>query len=271
MKRIVFFCLFVVLIFCTSCSSKDDPYTRFKGNDLHLKSGDKELFWFSCIHTNDPEHEMFDDIENQFNSFKPDYVLVEGNFNRNTYGTELDAKLEGESAYATFLANKSNIEIGSIEPPYEMQIQLLLKTYEEDDILAMYILRQISQIQRESQNVDIDFFEYMVPYTQNMITKDFTYSYMDIDNDFIVRILEPHIETKVDNDNWKKISAGSIVYNGNGLIHSIYNDVRDYRDTYSVNLISNKLKKYNRIFIMMGADHIKAQEEDLRKLFNDME
>ena len=271
MKRILFVCICIALLVCTSCSNQHDPYARFKGKDLNLKSGYKELFWFSGIHNNNPEHEMFDDIKDKFISFKPDLVLVEGNANNKIYTSEINAKLEGESAYVTYLSNESNIEIMSIEPPFENQIQLLLKTYKEDDILAMYILRQIYQIQRENQYVDINFFEYMVRYTEGLITKESSYSNKDIDSDFIVRILEPHIKIMIDNDNWKRVDAESIVYSDNGIINSIYTDVLKYRDEYSIDLISEKLKHYNRIFIMMGADHIKAQEEELRKIFDEIQ
>lgn len=269
MKRIFFYTCIIMLI-CMSCSVQDDPYARFKGKDLHLKNKDKELFWFSGIHNNDPEHEMFDDIKKQFTAFKPDYVLVEGDSDKYVYENEIEAKLKGESAYVTYLSTERNIEVGSIEPPVEMQIQKLLKTYEENDILAMYILRQIIQIQRESQNVNIDFFEYMIPFTQHYISNGFSYNRKDVDNEFIVRILEPHIKIRIDKVNWKQVDAYEIVYGKDGIIHSIYTDVLNYRDEYSIDLIANKLKSYNRIFIMMGADHIKAQEKELRKIFDDM-
>lgn len=268
MRKIFLFICIAIFIF-TSCGVQDDSYARVKGKDLHLISDEKELFWFSGIHNNNPKHEMFNDIKKQFTTFKPDYVLVEGDANKYSYTSEIHAKSKGESAYVSYLCDKGNIEVGSIEPPIETQIHQLLKTYKENDILAMYILRQINQIQRESQNVNINFFNYIVPFTQRYVSKEFSYSSKDIDNDFIVRILEPHIKMKINNDNWKQVDAYSIVYSNNGIIHSIYTNVLNYRDEYSIGLISNKLKSYNRIFIMMGADHIKAQEKALRKIFDE--
>ena len=135
----------------------------------------------------------------------------------------------------------------------------------------MYILRQVNQIQRESENVDINFFEYIIPFTQKYISKELSYSKEDINNEFIARILEPYIKMRIDNDNWKQVDAYSIVYRNNGIIHTIYTDVLNYRDEYSISLISDKLKSYNRIFIMMGADHIKTQEKELRKIFDEFQ
>ncbi len=267
MKKILF-CVCIAIFMCTSCSIKGDPYTRFKGKDLHLKSGDKELFWFSGVHNNNPEHEMFDDIKKQFISFKPDYVFVEGDANKYNYSSEINAKLKGESAYVSYLSKENNIKVGRIEPTIETEVNKLLKTYEEEDILAMYILRQINQMQRESENVDINFFEYIIPFAQKYISKEFSYSKEDINNDFIARILELYTKMRIDNDNWKQVDAYSIVYRNNGIIHTIYTDVLNYRDEYSISLISDKLKSYNRIFIMMGADHIKTQEKELRKIFD---
>jgi len=214
---------------------------------------------------------MFDDIKNKFDSFKPDYVLVEGGFNDRYYKNELDAKLQGESGYVAYLAKESNIAVGTMEPPTEEQIKKLLITYDEDDILVMYLLRQIYQIQRESQNVDINFFDYITSFTKRYISKGFSYSYEDVDNDFITKLLEPYINIKIDNDNWKQIDVHRVVYMNNGIINSIYTDVLNYRDEYAVYIISEKLKSYNRIFYIMGTDHMKAQQGELRKIFDDME
>jgi hypothetical protein len=115
MKRI-FFLICIIALICTSCSTQSDLYAKFKGKDLHLKNGDKELFWFSGIHNNNPEHEMFNDIKKQFIAFKPDYVLVEGNADKRTYESETNAKLNGESAYVAYLAAQSNIAVGTTEP-----------------------------------------------------------------------------------------------------------------------------------------------------------
>jgi hypothetical protein len=273
MKRLVTILLFAVIILFMGCSDSRDPYDSFKGQDLHLINGDKELFWFSGMHTNNPKHIMFEDIKAQFELFNPNFVLVEGGFNKDIYKyetDELNAKLNGESAYVAFLCGQNDIEVGSMEPPVPMQIDMLTETYDENSILAMYILRQIYQKKRESQNVDINFMEYMISFSQYIVSEGLSFNVEDIDEDFIVNILEPYTGFRVNNDNWKQINAHEMVYVKEGIVHSIYTDILNYRDEYSVNLIKEMFEEYNRVFVMMGADHIENQKEELIEFFEDM-
>jgi len=136
-------------------------------------------------------------------------------------------------------------------------MKFLQKNYKSSDILAMYMLRQINQMQRESENKSVDFFNYL---------KKFVNKYQLIDDsetvnvDGIIRLIEPHIGFKVTTKNWKSIDAYEIGYKEKGTTNSIYIDILDFRDEYSVKLIKEKLQEYDRLFIMMGADHIKAQK-----------
>jgi len=180
------------------------------------------LFWFSGIYSNDPNHEMFDDIKKAFTRF--------------------------EVAYVTYLSKQDNIPVSSIEESIEEQMKSLKNMYKSTDILAMYMLRQINQMQRESENKSIDFFGYM---------RNFLKKYQSIndsktvDVNEIVELLEPHFGFKVSNKNWKSINAYEIVYKETGIINSIYTDVLSFRDEYSVRLIKEKLQEYDRLFIMM--------------------
>jgi len=172
-----------------------------------------------------------------------------------------------EVAYVTYLSKQDNIPVSSIEESIEEQMKSLKNMYKSTDILAMYMLRQINQMQRESENKSIDFFGYM---------KNFLKKYQSIndsktvDVNEIVELLEPHFGFKVSNKNWKSINAYEIVYKETGIINSIYTDVLSFRDEYSVRLIKEKLQEYDRLFIMMGADHIKIQKKYLENYFNEL-
>jgi hypothetical protein len=173
--------------------------------------------------------------------------------------------LYGESAYVTYLSKKDNIPVSSIEPPIDEQLSFLQKKYKSSDILAMYMLRQINQMQRESKNKSIDFFNYMEKFVSKYQFKN---KFETVDRNKIVELLEPYIGFKVTTENWKRINAYEIVYKGTGTINNIYTDILAFRDEYSVKLIKEKLNEYDRLFIMMGADHIKVQRDALEKYFD---
>jgi hypothetical protein len=95
-----------------------------------LEAKNKSLFWFSGIHSNNPNHEMFDDIKKAFTSFEADYVLVEGDYDDHRFINTKDSmkvRLHGESAYVTYLCIQDNIPVSSIEAPIKDQMKLLKK------------------------------------------------------------------------------------------------------------------------------------------------
>ncbi len=252
-----------------------DTYFRVGGNHLHLKSNQKELFWFNGIHNNNPNHRMFNDIEKEFNSFQPNYVLVEGDSNLKIYKSKEEAILSGgEPAFVSYLARNNGVQVESIEPSSKAQYDYLLEKYSGNDILAMYIIRQMYQIQREmkdSEEISYDFFEYFHGFIDNMINEGFPIE-NSVTNKYITDILRPHLTMEVTEDNWKDINIGQIVYfnNSPNIINAIGEDITNFRDIYSVKLIKRLVEENEdiKIFVMMGGDHIKNQKEELEEIFS---
>lgn len=265
--------VFAILLFATGCNSEtyfenNDTYSRFEGNNLHLKKNNKELFWFSGIHCNDPNHRMFEDIKREFLTFKPDLVLVEGYTDKYFYSNEKEAILKGgEPGFVVYLAKANNVPVENIEPPLADQYEYLLQKFCKEDILAMYVLRQTVQYQRESENIEIDFLKSIIGYINNTRKNGFPIDTETIDHEFVSNLLEPYIGFKVNNSNWKDIKANDLVYLEDNILHSIWKETIKHRDDHCVGLISEKMKEYDRIFIMMGADHIKNQKDRLKELF----
>lgn len=129
------------------------------------------------------------------------------------------------------------------------------------------MLRQINQMQRESKNKSIDFFNYMEKFVSKYKMKN---NFETVNRNKIIELLEPYIGFKVTTKNWKRINAYEIVYKETGTINNIYTDILAFRDEYSVKLIKEKLNEYDRLFIMMGADHIKVQRDTLEKYFDEL-
>jgi hypothetical protein len=51
-----------------------------------------------------------------------------------------------------------------------------------------------------------------------------------------------------------------------GIIHTIYEDVVNYRNVYLVELIKEK-SNYDNIFIVMGGQHLKDTKKQLQELY----
>ena len=267
MKFKIFIILISISFAVMGCSS--DPYKKYENNDLHLKVGDKEFFWFSGIHSNDSNHRMFKDIKEKFYSFNPQLVLVEGYCDTSNYKDEKEAISQGgESGYVSYLAKTENIEVETVEPSFEQQFRYLLPKYKNEDILAMYVLRQVIQYQRESENRNVDFFRECINLINNMISKGFPIDIPNVNSSYVKDIISQYTNFSVDESNWEHINAKELIYSSGCVLNEIWNDTIAFRDEYCVNFIEENYRKYNRIFMIMGADHINNQKHKLEKIYN---
>jgi len=243
-------------------------YDIFGGNDLHLVSGGKELYWFDVYHINDPGAPMFGRIENVFMEFNPDLVLVEGGHDTFEGGRD-EAIYDGESAFGAYLAKKNGIPVEDIEPPFAKQIEYLQSKYPADDILAMYLVRQISSKQWADDNSGWDFDLSVLDMTHSLIDDGLDYKGKTLED--ILGTVNALLPEPVNSGNWRDVDIRKMnrVYTGeNGSLNPIYNDVTNFRNIYLVNLINEKKNTYDRIFIVMGGGHIVETKEQLNEIYS---
>ncbi len=259
------FLISILSLTLLGCNSEIRTYKRVGGNHLHLKTGNKELFWFSGIHGYNPENPMFRDIKEEFNSFKPDIVLVEGHFNDERFEDEISAIKSGESAYVSYLAMQNKLPCSDVEPPDSNLNKYLISKYGKRNVLTMYLIRQMIQWSRSPKNMD--FEEIIIAYVK-WEDENIGYFNDEITLDKISLLLEPHTNTdKIDNSNWLTFDAKKYLYFSENEISRVYNETLNYRNIYLVDLIENKKSEYDRIFIMMGFDHAKEVNESLAKIY----
>ena len=240
-------------------------YKTFGGNNLHLNSGDKELYWFDVWHSNDPGDPMFKRIESDFIKFAPDLVLVEGGFN--TFeGNRDEAVLQGESAFATYLAKQSGVEVENIEPSYPEQIAYLQTKHQPEMVLAMYLIRDICTKADMPVDMDFDLNAYLVKETQTLVEDGLDVGANTLDE--ILSIVNSYLPQKIDADTWRNAKGVSEVYNKeSGVLYPVYNDIYLFRNIHVVELIREKQSSYSRIFIVMGGQHLIDTKAQLQEMY----
>lgn len=243
-------------------------YDIFGGNDLHLAADSKEIYWFDVRHSNDPNAPMFQRIENALTGFNPDLVLVEGG--ADTFEGDRDTAIyEGESSFATYLAKQNGTQVENIEPPFDKQIEYLQSKYASDEILAMYLIRQISSQQWSPDNSKWDFDGYLLSDTQYF--KDNGLNYQGETLEDILNTINSFLPESVNSGNWRDVDIkkmANIFNRKGGVLYPVYNDVYNFRNIYLVGLIKEKKDMYNRIFIVMGGGHLADTKEQLNELYS---
>ncbi len=244
----------------------------------------KRLTYYGSEHLNDPEHEMFSDIETRFNNANPDVVFVEGYPNLNWDNKEEVEALRnltreeailgyGENFFTAKLAADRGIRVESPEPEFKDEVGYLLDTgFSKDHVFAYYFYKQIPYYLRthsvEDRSAE-DFKEFMEPqlerFRESINWEGFDYSYehaveigraiwnedLDIEN-FNERKVDPALS-----DEFEDERTG---------INDIAAQSSMFRDVHIANKIAEAMKNHNSVFIVYGSAHAVMQEPALRKV-----
>ena len=232
---------------------------------LDLQKGEKHLIFYGSDHSNAPDDPMFDDIEKRFLDLKPEIIFNEGGDPPSLDDRNESIRKFGESGFLMYLGKTHNVPVKNIEPPLQEQFDYFLKKYSKEDVLLMYFCRQISQLQRMNQTVNVDFENYMYGFLKQLQKEGFPISDEEATLKYAITIYEDFFDEKFA---WKTFDGKNISPMGNeSILNEIYREVGQFRDRYIVELISDTLKKYDRVFIVMGSGHAVKQEPVLRSLF----
>jgi hypothetical protein len=242
---------------------------------LYLEQNEKRLLFYGSDHSNDPDDSMFEDIEKRFLEFQPEIALVEGKYYQETYSTRDQAIISGgEQSFVVYLAGLNEIPVGTMEPSDEDTIDFLRERYNPKSILAMYILRQVIQLQREAGTRSFDF-QYEIEECLVKSLSEAELNVIDPNGEFteeLMSLLDPYLEDGQNISNWDTWDAQGLVYDGGSPeLHQIWLDTVDFRDIFGVAQIERTLSTHDRVFVIMGGRHVTNQEERLRKLFSSFE
>lgn len=232
---------------------------------LEIQKGKKHLIFYGSDHSNDSTNPMFDDIEKRFLDMEPEIVFNEGGSPPSLDDRNKAIQKYGEAGFLRYLGKKHNIPVKNIEPSLKDQFDFFLKRYSRNDLLLMYFCRQILQLQRMEESVHIDFENYMSGFLQQLQKEGFPISDEEVTLKYLITIYEGFFNEEFD---WKKFNRENISpMSHNNILNEIYREVSQFRDRYIVRQISDSFKKYDKVFVVMGAGHAIIQEPVLRSLF----
>jgi hypothetical protein len=252
------------LILLFSCS-KNKPMK------LHFISDEKQVLYYGSAHCNDILNPMFADIEKSFMEFNPEVILIEGGYHSNNYYSMESAIEKGEMAFASYLGLLTGIPRMNIEPSEKYVDSLLLIRYNKEQVFAMYVLRQTFQLINEIKYSERDIEQQIVDYA-NQVSDRIN---LDAGNPFSFRevftIIEKVSALVITPHNWKEreVEIRNCIYKRGSIINRIHSEVVGIRDQYAVNLIIKHMHEYDKIFVIMGNQHLINQKKDLRRKINE--
>lgn len=233
----------------------------------HIVKGNKEIFYYGSVHSNDVNDPMFSDIEESFVTFKPDIVLIEGGYNMVEFKERKDAMLRGEMAFVSYLSSLANVKKDNAEPSDSSINSILIGKYSMEKIFTMYILRQTFQLINQAKNCKIDLEKEIVSYANKELATRLFEDSSSLSFGDITRIVEKESGILLTSTNImdKEVEIRRHLYKKGSETSKIHAEAVALRDAHTVRLAAKYLKDYNRIFIIMGNQHLMNQEDPLKK------
>jgi len=248
-----------------------------------VEAGDKKVTYFAPGHSWDPDNPAWEDLKNKFKNANPDSVLVEGipslSEKKQHYIEALKTHSEeeiiskmGEPGLSIKLAVENNVDFDCPEPSWSEEIKHLERQgFSREEIFGYYVFRQSVQWQKSESKED--FKDYLQQYTdglkQNTDWDDFDYSYKhaeELSRKWWSREL-------ADDKRFYSDKVDPIPWEGSEIERSRTNLVATastrFRDERAIEMVDEKLKGHDRIFIVYGASHAVMQEPAIRRLLED--
>jgi hypothetical protein len=235
--------------------SRTDPYI------LELSWAKGDLVYYGAFHKVDDDHPQFEDIEQRWNTFNPDYALCEGNEWPLAESRCQAIRLYGEQGLLTYLAARDGIPVECIDPPIADQVNYLKNHFRPQQIKVYFVLRQAAVNRMLKKNSSR--LRYVYSYLDNLGNiPGFRNSPTNlIEFEHTVSQMFPEI------DCWTKIPYSYFHdQEKGGFLAKMHRMLNKYRDRIMIKKVVKALKKGKRVFAVVGRSHVVIQEASLRSL-----
>ena len=270
---ILFCCIFIVCLGCTS--PKLMTYNKFsiiEDLDLpkivQLKSNNKELLYFGTYHSNTMNDILFPTIERKFETFRPDFVLHEGNNWPIYKDRDSTIAVSGEPGFIMQLSHERGIEYATIEPTEKDEYAYVIKKHGLDWTVLMYLCRQIDNQQRLAASygtIDVQFEQNMNYFLSKLAEDGIPIKDEQLTFQYWKNSYESHLKRKLI---WQTFDP-NLYYPNKYLTRLNYaNRTSDeFRNLLMIEKIMNTLKNYDRVMVVVGGGHLIVQEKLLTHKF----
>lgn len=252
-----------------------------------LVNGNKQLRYLAVQHVFGSEnrnHPQFAALKENFDRHKPQIVLYEGPQGNPMTMTEEDAYLRGESAYIQYLVleHNKNLPVGEqeiimescdIQPQEEVE-EYRKRGYSNEEIAASEVLRWMYYEVQGIKNTPGLTDEQKSQKIQELQEKYDTNPLGPVSPDFSSRV------PRADGQQWstalmkaeiERQTGQSLKVDFNYLelprFKQMFEEAREFRDTYVVRKIAEASRKYDRVMVVMGSGHAIRDKQALEDFY----
>lgn len=135
---------------------------------VDLTGDSARLVLFGSVHSSDPDHPTFGEIEQRFLALEPVFALHEGTPPAVEPEREIAIRRHGEAGLVRHLAARAGIETASMDIPLPDEARWLRRHIGQSRALVFLVVRQLASFNRKTARMDFDgyfgdFFSLIAP------------------------------------------------------------------------------------------------------------
>lgn len=227
---------------------------------VYINNSFSELVYIGINHTSDTEDDQIKFIIENWENLKPDVALNEGGLWK--FGQDIETTISqyGEAGLVSFLANRDQIPVLSLEPPDSVVINYLRNWFTNEQIKVFSILQYIPQYFTLSQG---ESFEVYVARAIHVLSQKpglegFPRNVAELSQS--IKALLPRM------GDWRKVDNRWISpLKDFGFTNDIARRTNEIKNQEMVNKILNIFKSGGKIFAVGGLSHVVMQEPALKE------
>ena len=232
--------------------------------DIHVSNGGR-LHYFGAVHSSDPKHPQMAEIEERWNQVEPTLAFYEGpNRGIGADAFETISKY-GESGYTRYLADQAGIPSRRLNPPPADYLRHLLDRFPSEQVSLFLFLGEASRLRRKgATRLEAEFgvLELMkrasaIPHSEHLLKE-------------LASLEEAYQRYWTEPEDWRDVpkvwfNPGDDPKVTGGIFTNTINRVSsEYRNRFMFEQLSNAALEGERIFAVVGRNHIPMQAPALK-------
>ena len=234
---------------------------------LDLSTGTGRLLYFGAAHSSDPADPQFAAIRARWEQMKPTVAFYEGPARPEGATDEETIRQFGESGYVRFLAKQAGARIERLEPDPREEARYVLARFPADQVKLFYLLRETSRLRERRGLTEPQLRAAMEQMLQQVSTMLPELSAVIANTDELQAAY--HRFWPQPANWWEAPSAWFDPMNTSAETGGIFtNDINrassEFRDRHMAAALAREARRGERVFAVVGRDHVPSQAPALR-------
>lgn len=238
---------------------KETATTEWKAQ---IKKENGGLYYYGAEHLDMPNHRQFAEIKQEWTNFKPTVAFYEGPDRGIADSDSLTIKKFGESGYVRFLAAKAGIKTFTLEPSPVLLYQYLCTRFDQEKV-DLYMLTKEAMRLRTRKNYGQAQIEEETVKLLSMFQKMLGAPTKITSIAELEKAFKASFDSALD---WWQLPSSQ--FDPRAKDSSFTNQLAalssEYRNVYMVEVLAEKVNNGERVFAVVGRNHIPLQINAIR-------